>query len=104
MLLRKRAPGDAMGQASFPQMYERWLVGPLFRPWAEVALEEVKLSPGRRVLDIACGTGIVARIAKERLGASGYVVGVDINPDMLALARNVAPDIDWRVGRCIAAA
>ncbi|TIR15733.1 MAG: methyltransferase domain-containing protein [Mesorhizobium sp.] len=87
-----------MGQASFAEMYERWLVGPLFRPWAEVTFEEVKLSPGQRVLDIACGTGIVARVARERLGAAGYVVGIDINADMLAVARTVAPDIDWRVG------
>ncbi|MDX8452142.1 methyltransferase domain-containing protein [Mesorhizobium sp. VK9D] len=87
-----------MGQASFPEMYERWLVGPLFRPWAEATFEELKLSPGHRVLDIACGTGIVARVARERLGAAGYVVGIDINVDMLAVARTVAPDIDWRVG------
>ncbi|TGT67484.1 methyltransferase domain-containing protein [bacterium M00.F.Ca.ET.159.01.1.1] len=87
-----------MGQASFPEMYERWLVGPLFRPWAEVTFELLKLSPGHRVLDIACGTGIVARVARERLGAAGYVVGIDINADMLAVARIVAPDIDWRVG------
>lgn len=87
-----------MGQESFPEMYERWLVGPLFRPWAEVTFDEVKLSPGHRVLDIACGTGIVARVARERLGAAGYVVGIDINADMLAVARTVAPDIDWRVG------
>ena len=87
-----------MGQASFPEMYERWLVGPLFRPWAEVTFEEVKLSPGHRVLDVACGTGIVARVARERLGAAGYVVGIDINAEMLAVARTVAPDIDWRVG------
>lgn len=95
-------PSYAMGQASFPQMYERWLVGPLFRPWAEVTFEEVKLSPGHRVLDIACGTGIVARVAKERLGAIGYVAGIDISPDMLAVARTVAPDIDWREGNASA--
>lgn len=87
-----------MGQASFPEMYERWLVGPLFRPWAEVTFEELKLSPGHRVLDIACGTGIVARVARERLGTAGYVVGIDINAEMLAVARTVAPDIDWRLG------
>ena len=87
-----------MGQASFPEMYERWLVGPLFRPWAEATFDEVKLNPGNRVLDIACGTGIVARVAKDRLGAPGYVVGIDVNPDMLAVARTVAPDIDWRAG------
>ncbi|WP_217573407.1 class I SAM-dependent methyltransferase [Mesorhizobium sp. GbtcB19] len=91
-----------MGQASFPGMYERWLVGPLFRPWAEATFDEVTLSPGNRVLDIACGTGIVARVARERLGAAGYVVGIDINPEMLAVARTVAPDIDWRAGNASA--
>ena len=72
-------PSYAMNQPSFPEMYERWLVGPLFRPWAELTLEELELSPGDRVLDIACGTGIVARVAKERLGDAGYVVGIDIS-------------------------
>lgn len=91
-------PGYAMNQTSFPEMYERWLAGPLFRPWAEITLEELKLSHGDRVLDIACGTGIVARLAKERLGDAGYVVGVDLSPDMLAVARAAAPGIDWRAG------
>ncbi|BCH16332.1 MULTISPECIES: class I SAM-dependent methyltransferase [unclassified Mesorhizobium] len=95
-------PSYAMGQESFPEMYERWLVGPLFRPWAEVTFDEVKLTPGHRVLDIACGTGIVARVARERLGAAGYVAGIDISPDMLAVARSVAPDIDWREGNASA--
>jgi ubiquinone/menaquinone biosynthesis C-methylase UbiE len=87
-----------MKQASFPEMYERWLVGPLFRPWAEMTLDEVGLSGGQRVLDIACGTGILARVAGERLGDAGYVVGVDVSPDMLAVARAAAPGIDWREG------
>jgi ubiquinone/menaquinone biosynthesis C-methylase UbiE len=87
-----------MNQQTFPEMYERWLVGPLFRPWVEMTLDELNLSPNDRVLDIACGTGIVARVAKERLGDAGYVVGIDISPDMLAVARAVAPSIDWRAG------
>jgi ubiquinone/menaquinone biosynthesis C-methylase UbiE len=91
-------PSYAMNQASFPEMYERHLVGPLFQPWAEMTLEEIKLSPGDRVLDIACGTGIVARLAKERLGDDAYVLGVDLSGDMLAVARTVAPDIHWREG------
>jgi ubiquinone/menaquinone biosynthesis C-methylase UbiE len=95
-------PSYAMNQASFPEMYEGWLVGPLFRPFAEIALEEVKLSSGDRVLDIACGTGIVARLAKERLGDAGHVVGIDVSPDMLAVARTVAPGIDWRAGSAAA--
>lgn len=91
-------PSYAMNQASFPEMYERWLVGPLFRPWAELTLDELKLSPGDSLLDIACGTGIVARVAKERAGDSARVVGIDVSPDMLAVARAVAPNIDWREG------
>jgi ubiquinone/menaquinone biosynthesis C-methylase UbiE len=95
-------PSYAMNQASFPEMYERWLVGPLFRPWAELTLDKMKLFPGDRVLDIACGTGIVARVAKERLGDFGKVVGIDVSPDMLAVARGVAPNIDWREGNATA--
>lgn len=91
-------PSYAMKQPSFPEMYEQWLVGPLFKPWAEIALDEVGLATGDRVLDIACGTGIVARVARERLGDGGKVVGVDVSPDMLAVARRVAPAIDWREG------
>lgn len=91
-------PSYAMKQASFPEMYERWLVNSLFRPWAELTLDDVRLSAGDRVLDIACGTGVVARVAKERLGDTGYVVGIDISSDMLAVARAAAPGIDWRQG------
>jgi len=91
-------PSYAMSQASFPEMYERWLVGPLFRPWAEMTIEEMKLSSGDRVLDIACGTGIVARVAAKRLADAGAVVGVDLSPDMLAVAHAAAPGVDWREG------
>jgi ubiquinone/menaquinone biosynthesis C-methylase UbiE len=91
-------PSYAMNQTSFPEMYERWLVRPLFLPWAELTLDEFNLSRGDRLLDIACGTGIVARVAKERLGDTGRVVGIDVSSDMLAVARAVAPDIDWREG------
>jgi ubiquinone/menaquinone biosynthesis C-methylase UbiE len=95
-------PSYAMNQASFPEMYEHWLVGPLFRPWAEITLDEVKLSQGDRVLDIACGTGIVARVARERLGDAAKIVGVDLSPDMLAVARTAAPSVDWREGNATA--
>ncbi|HEY7765529.1 MAG TPA: methyltransferase domain-containing protein [Aestuariivirgaceae bacterium] len=91
-----------MNQASFPEMYERWLVGPLFRPWAELTLGEVGLSAGDRILDIACGTGIVARVARQRLGDAGSVVGIDISSDMLAVARAIEPGIDWREGNAAA--
>jgi SAM-dependent methyltransferase len=85
-------------QQSFPELYEQFLVEPLFSPWADPLLDEVGLAPGDRVLDVACGTGIVARRAKARLGARGTVVGVDVNAGMLAVARRLAPDVDWREG------
>lgn len=85
-------------QPSFPELYEQALVAPLFAPWVEPLLSYVDLGPGDRVLDLACGTGIVARVVKERLGPSGQVVGVDQNAQMLAVARRITPSIDWREG------
>ena len=85
-------------QSNFPEIYEQVLVGPLFRPWVKPLLDDVELGPGDRLLDIACGTGIVARLAQERLSGVGTVVGVDLSSPMLAIARKLAPDIDWREG------
>ncbi len=90
-----------MNGLSFPEIYERWLVGPLFRPWAEVILDELGVVGGDRVLDVACGTGIVARVARERVGDTGQVVGVDSNPQMLMVARGTDSHIDWREGNAV---
>lgn len=94
-------PSYAVNQPTLPEMYERWLVGPLFRPFARLILDEVQLTAGDRLLDIACGTGIVARVARERLGSGGSIVGVDVSPDMLSVAKAVAPGIDWREGSAL---
>ncbi|MGE0362474.1 MAG: class I SAM-dependent methyltransferase [Vicinamibacterales bacterium] len=94
-------PAYANNQQSFPAMYERLLVGPLFRPWAEDLIGRLQPTPGEQVLDIACGTGIVARLAHERVGPSGRVVGVDVSPAMLEVARAVAPAIAWREGSAL---
>ena len=74
------------------------LVPSLFRPWAEQLVGRVPLSSGARVLDVACGTGIVARLAAGRAGSAGHVVGVDVNPAMIAMARSVSAEVDWREG------
>ena len=103
---RSSQPSDGeqglFSQLSFPERYEQALVGPLFQPWVEPLLGDVQLSSGDRVLDIACGTGIVARLAKKHLGPSATVVGVDANSEMLAVARRVAPEVDWRQGDAVA--
>lgn len=91
-------PAYALNASNFPEMYERWLVGPLFQPFAEIVLDRARLASGDRVLDVACGTGIVARLAMKRLAGNGQVVGVDVNPQMLAVARAAEPGIDWREG------
>ena len=79
--------------------YEDFLVRWQFRPWTSVLLGEAALRPGERVLDLAAGTGIVAREAAPLVGASGRVVALDLNPAMLALGRGLpAPAgaaIEW---------
>jgi len=55
--------------------------------WAADLVRRAALQPGERVLDVACGTGIVARLAAEQVGAQGAVVGLDLNSAMLAVAR-----------------
>ena len=56
---------------------------------------------GDSLIDVACGTGIAARIGRERLGPEARIVGVDVAPAMLAVARTVDPTIDWREGNAV---
>jgi len=72
-----------------PEVYERELVPAVFGVWAPIVVDLAQPRPGERVLDVACGTGIVARIAAARVGPTGSVVGVDLNPGMLSVARSV---------------
>ncbi|HSE26802.1 MAG TPA: methyltransferase domain-containing protein [Gemmatimonadales bacterium] len=87
-----------VGRTSLPELYERELVGPLFRPFAEAIVAELAPAPGEGILDIACGTGIVARLARAQVGPDARVVGVDLNPAMLEVARRTDPGIEWRQG------
>jgi ubiquinone/menaquinone biosynthesis C-methylase UbiE len=78
--------------------YERYFVPAIGAPVAADLVEAAAIRPGERVLDVACGTGIVTRLAQERVGSEGTVAGLDPNPGMLAVARQTAPPeprIDW---------
>jgi ubiquinone/menaquinone biosynthesis C-methylase UbiE len=87
---------------TFTEIYERALVGPLFRPFAEQLVARIAPLRDDSVIDVACGTGIVARIMRERLGGDARIVGVDLAPAMLAVARAVDQTIDWRQGNATA--
>ncbi len=72
------------------ETYEREMVPVLFEPWAAALLDHAQLTGGERILDIACGTGVVARRAARRMTKRGHVTGVDLNPNMIAVARAAA--------------
>ena len=65
-------------------------------PVSERMLAAVNLKPGRRVLDIASGTGQPALLAAERVGPKGRVLGIDLVDEMLAFARAKAADRSLR--------
>lgn len=86
-------------EANPAQNYQRYFVPTIGAPVAADLIAAADLEPGERVLDIACGTGVVTRLAAGRVGAAGSVTGLDINPAMLAVAGSQSPPdmaIDWR--------
>ena len=89
---------------SAAELYQRYLVPAIASLWAADLIDRAAPRPGERVLDVACGTGVVTRLAAERMG-SGRVVGLDINAGMLAVARSISPgagpSIEWYEGSAI---
>ncbi|MDW3178807.1 MAG: methyltransferase domain-containing protein [Acidimicrobiia bacterium] len=83
---------------SAAETYEAFFVPALFEQWSGPMLDRAGLSTGDDVLDVGCGTGVLARAAAQRLGGSGSVTGVDINDGMLAVASNSAEPVSWRHG------
>jgi ubiquinone/menaquinone biosynthesis C-methylase UbiE len=105
--LARRAREDTMTEATFhahdyagtgPENYEKYFVPAIGSPVATDLLVAASLRPGERVLDVACGTGVVTKLAAKAVGASGRVAGLDVNPGMLAVARATTPDaanVEW---------
>ncbi len=85
--------GQVTGSAA--EVYEELFVPALFGQWAPVLVDGVGARAGDRLLDVACGTGVVAREARRR---GARVTGVDVNDGMLAVARRADPSVDWRAG------
>jgi SAM-dependent methyltransferase len=89
------------------EAYEAFLVPALFGPWARAVLERWPPAAGAHVLDVACGTGIAARLAARLVSPTGRVTGLDLDEGMLAVARRAAQaardaPIDWRQGDALA--
>lgn len=89
---------------SAPEAYEAILVPEVFRPWAELLVSEAPIQEGMHVLDVACGTGIVARCAARVIGARGRATGIDIDPATIEVAKAASLreglDIDYH---CVSA-
>lgn len=91
-------PTDEQGQvvATAAEVYDRFFVPALFAQATGWVLDAAHVRRGQRVVDVACGTGVLARAARERVGPDGGVVAVDRNAGMLAVARERSPDLDLR--------
>ena len=83
------------------QLYQDFFVPAIATPASGELLRVADLQPGERVVDVACGTGVIARAAAEVVGPNGAVVGVDVAPDMLTVAAEtpaIGAEIEWTEG------
>lgn len=84
------------------EIYQNIFVPAAVEEWVPRVLELAKPEPGEKVLDVACGTGVLTRAAAKAVGQKGSVIGLDLSPDMLNLARNQSdgqfPAIEWQEG------
>lgn len=88
--------------ANAAELYERFVVPTKFLPFAHDLVERARpIAPSARILDLGCGTGIVARVLRERLGGGARITGYDLSPQMLEVARRLGPDIEWREGNAM---
>ena len=80
------------------EVYESCFVPAIFGAWAGPVADAAGIRAGDKVLDVGCGTGVLAREAHRRVGQEGQVVGLDLNQGTLAVAARAEPDVEWRRG------
>ena len=85
--------------ANAARVYEEFFVPALFQQWARRVTAAAEIAPGQRVLDVASGTGVLARTVRELVGSEGSVVVLDMNEAMLDVARRATPEVEWRTGK-----
>jgi ubiquinone/menaquinone biosynthesis C-methylase UbiE len=88
---------------SAPELYQRYLVPAITQKWADDLLDRAQPRAGEKILDVACGTGVVARSASRRM-LHGNVTGLDLNKGMLAVAQTQVSEgapIDWIEGSAL---
>lgn len=78
--------------------YESLHVPAVFKQWAPLVVQAAGIGQGHRVLDVACGTGVLAREAMSQVGVTGRVCGLDAGAGMLAVASQIAPTVEWQQG------
>ncbi len=71
------------------EAYQNLQAPAVFIPWAQDMVGRARPKPGDSVLDVACGTGVVTRLAAEAVGPSGSVAGLDVDPGYLEVARSL---------------
>ncbi len=79
------------------QFYEDIFVKALFERWVDLTLDAAEVAPGDKVLDVGCGTGVLARHASVRVGGTGQVCGIDSSPEMLGVAQERTSGVDLRI-------
>lgn len=72
-----------------PDIYERYIVPAFSGAWAEDMVRRTRLKDGDRILDVACGTGIVSRRVYAMMGNRVHLSGVDVNPAVLEKGRDI---------------
>ncbi len=85
-------------QIDAAKAYEALFVPALFGQWATQVADTAQIQLGQRVLDVACGTGVLSREVLSRVSSKGTVAGLDANSGMLAIAGEIAPGVDWTQG------